>query len=277
MPPRTNLHLAAAIALGLAAPAAAAELPESIRKAGVLHLSVNAIYPPMEYKDPATGALVGLDIDLGEAIAQKLGLKIEWQESAFEQLIPSLQTGRTDFILSGLSDLPARRETMDFVDYMRSGAQFYTLAASPAKLPADLCGKRVGTSRSTSFPAQIKAWSDANCEGAGKPAVEVVPAESTADARGQLKQGRIDAAVQGAETIPYIMSLEPNAYRAIGTPISTLYQGMAFRKADTALRDTVSGVLSGLIADGTYGRIMAKWNLPGNAIEGPMLNGERRQ
>lgn len=271
------LILAASFTIGLiGAKAQAAEVPETIRKAGVLHLSINAIYPPMEYKDTTTDKLVGLDIDIGEAIAAKLGLKVVWQESAFEQLIPSLQTGRTDFILSGLSDLPARRETMDFVDYMRSGAQFYTLSANAAKAPADLCGKRVGTSRSTSFPAQITAWSASNCEAAGKPAIEVVPAESTADARGQLKQGRIDAAVQGAETIPYAISLEPGAYRMLGTPFTTLYQGMAFRKADTAFRDAILDTFAGLIADGTYGRIMAKWNLPGNAIEGVMLNGEKR-
>lgn len=268
----------AAVCAVAIAPAAsgAAELPDAIRKAGALHLSINAIYPPMEYKDPATDKLIGVDIDLGDAIAQKLGLKIVWQESAFEQLIPSLQTGRTDFIRSGLSDLPARRETMDFVDYMRSGAQFYTLAASPVHAQLDLCGKRVGTSRSTSFPAQIKAWSDANCDKAGKPAIEVIPAESTADARGQLKQGRTDAAVQGAETIPYLMSLEPDAYRRIGATISVAFQGIAFRKADTALRDIVSETLAGLIADGTYGKIMAKWGLSDTAVEGLTLNGEKK-
>jgi polar amino acid transport system substrate-binding protein len=266
--------LAACLAGALAAGEAAAQIPENIRASGTLHLSVNAIYPPMEYKEPGTDKLVGLDIDLGEAIAQRLGLKIVWQESAFEQLIPSLQTSRTDFILSGLSDLPARRETMDFIDYMRSGGQFYTLTASPAQVPTDLCGKRVGTSRSTSFPAQIAAWSAANCEAAGKPAIEMVPAESTADARGQLKQGRIDAAVQGSETIPYAMALEPNAYRIVGAKFTTLYQGMAFRKSDVALRTAVTGAFAAMIADGSYGKIMAKWNLPANAVAAPLLNGE---
>lgn len=273
-------HVAALLTLGLfaAGAAQAGEVPEAIRKAGVLKLSINAIYPPMEYKEPGTDKLIGVDIDLGDAIAAKLGLKIEWQESAFEQLIPSLQTGRTDFILSGLSDLPARRETMDFVNYMRSGAQFYTLAATTTiQAPLDLCGKKVGTSRTTSFPAQIAKWSAENCEAAGKPAIQVTPAESTADARGQLKQGRIDAAVQGAETVPYAMSLEPNLYRMVGTPFTTLYQGIAFKKTDTAFRDAVADVLAGLIADGTYGKIMAKWSLPGNAVPAVLINSEPRK
>ncbi|QCI68449.1 ABC transporter substrate-binding protein [Phreatobacter stygius] len=254
----------------------AGELPAQVKQSGVIRISVNAIYPPMEYRDPATNRLVGLDIDLGEALAAKLGVRIEWSESAFEQLIPGLQTGRADLILSGLSDLPARRETMDFIDYLKSGAQFYTLAASPLATPEDVCGKRVGTSRSTSFPDQIRRWSAENCEAKGRPAITVVPAESTADARAQLKQGRIDAAVQGSETVPYAMSLDPGVFKPIGTSFTVNYQGIAFRKADTAFRDAIAEALVALIKDGTYQQILAKWNLPGNAVAGLIMNGEAR-
>lgn len=254
----------------------AGELPAQVRQSGIIRISVNAIYPPMEYRDPATNKLVGLDIDLGEALAAKLGVRIEWSESAFEQLIPGLQTGRADLILSGLSDLPARRETMDFIDYLKSGAQFYTLAAAPFATPEDLCGKRVGTSRSTSFPDQIRRWSAENCEARGKPAIVVVPAESTADARAQLKQSRIDAAVQGSETVPYTMSLDPGAFKTVGGSFTVNYQGIAFKKADTAFRDAVAEALVALIRDGTYQQILAKWNLPGNAVPGLIINGEAR-
>jgi polar amino acid transport system substrate-binding protein len=260
----------------IAISANAADLPANIRQAGVIRIAVNAIYPPMEYKDPQTNKLIGLDIDLGDALAQRLGVKFVWQESAFEQLIPSLETGRADMILSGLSDLPARRASLDFIDYLKSGAQFYVLASSKVTQEADLCGKRVGTSRSTSFPAEIRKWSAAHCEGAGKPAIQEVDAESTADARAQLRQGRIDAAVQGSETIPYVMSLEPGTYRVLGTPFTTVLQGIAFRKSDTALRDAVADALQAVIADGTYGKILAKWHLSGNAVDAPMLDGAPR-
>lgn len=266
--------LLGACLLGTTSIAHAAGLPDAVRQSGTIRVSVNAIYPPMEYKDPATNTLTGLDIDLGTALAQRLGVRIEWSESAFEQLIPSLQTGRADMILSGLSDLPARRETMDFVDYLKSGAQFYTVSASPLTNQASLCGKRVGTSRSTSFPAEIRRWSAANCEGAGKPAIEVVNAESTVDARAQLRQGRIDAAVQGSETVPYFMQQTPGAFRVLGAPFTTVYQGIAFKKADTEFRDAVAGALQALIQDGSYGRILAKWELPGNAVDTPLINGE---
>ena len=260
--------------LGLAS-AQAAELPASIRQSGQLHASVNAIYPPMEYKDPATGQLKGLDIDLGEALARQMGVTVAWSESAFAQLLPSLDTGRADLVISGLTDRVSRHEAADFIDYLKTGAQFYVPIASPAKQPTDLCGKAVGTSRSTSFPAEIKAWSAVHCEGAGLPAIKIVPAESTADARSQLKQQRIDAAVQGSETIPYAMANEPGTFRPLGAPFTTGYQGIAIKKGNAELRDAVMAALGALMQDGAYKAILAKYGLSGNAVDKPMLNDAR--
>ena len=226
----------------------------------------------MEYRDPSTNALNGLDVDLAAAIAKRLGIGIEWTDVPFDQLIPSLQTGRTDFVISGFSDRASRRETMDFVDYLGTGPQFLALADSPAQTPADLCGKRVGTVRSTSFPAEIEKWSKANCEAAGKAAIDYMPGENSIDVRNQLKQGRVDAAVQGSETLPYAQSNEPGRYRLLGTPFAVGYQGIAFRKDAGPLRDVVTGALEALIADGTYTAILTKWGLSANALAKPLLN-----
>src|SRR5712691_10170606 len=91
------------------ASAQAAELPEAIKQAGALRLTVNSTYAPMEYRDPATNELVGLDIDLAGEIAKRLGVKIIWSETPFAELIPSLQTKRADFIISGISDRRDRK------------------------------------------------------------------------------------------------------------------------------------------------------------------------
>ena len=135
--------------------AGAAELPEAIKQAGTLRLTVNSTYAPMEYRDPATNQLVGLDIDLANELAKRLGVKIIWSETPFAELIPALQTKRADFIISGISDRASRRETADFIDYLATGPQFFVLTDSAAKLPIDLCGRKVGTTRSTSFPVEI--------------------------------------------------------------------------------------------------------------------------
>ena len=114
--------------------AAAADVPDRIKKAGKLVAATQPNYPPIAYKDPASNTLTGFDIDLGEAIAKELGLKIEWQETAFAQMISSLQTQRVDIALAGMSDLPARREVVDFIDYMKTGPQFFTTANRAGEL-----------------------------------------------------------------------------------------------------------------------------------------------
>ncbi len=274
-----SLGLAALVAI---ASARAAELPPEIKQAGSLRLTVNATYAPMEYRDPATSELVGLDIDLANELAKRLGgLKIVWSETPFAELIPSLQTKRADFIISGISDRASRRETADFVDYLTTGPQFFVMAESEAKAATDLCGKKVGTTRSTSFPVEIEKWSKQNCEAAGKPAIQYVPGENSIDVRNQLKQGRIDAAVQGSETLPYAQTQEPGKYaqsqeagkyRVIGEQLSTGYQGIMFRKDDTALREVVTEKLTAMIADGSYKAVLDKWGLSANAVAQPMLN-----
>src|SRR6478752_8904353 len=169
-----RLSLAAALVAGTALAAQAQALPDRIKTAGKIIIATQPNYAPIVYKDPATNTMTGFDYELGEAIAKTLGVKAEWQEIAFAQMLPSLQTGRVDMVMAGMSDLPARRETADFIDYMVSGAQFYTVTAlaGSIKTPEDLCGKSVGASRSTNWPRQIGEWSEANCVGKGKPAIK---------------------------------------------------------------------------------------------------------
>ncbi|NPU67116.1 ABC transporter substrate-binding protein [Bradyrhizobium sp. 83012] len=260
------------VTFALLGAAGAAELPADIKQAGALKLTVNSTYAPMEYHDPATNELKGLDIDLANELAKRLGVKIVWSETPFAELIPSLQTKRADFIISGISDRASRREAADFVDYLVTGPQFFVLAESDAKSAIDLCGRKIGTTRSTSFPQEIEKWSKANCEAAGKPAAQYVPGENSIDVRNQLKQGRIDAAVQGSETLPYAQSQEAGKYRIVGEPIAFGYQGIMFRKDDAVLREAVTDQLKAMIADGSYKAILDKWGLGANAVREPMLN-----
>ncbi len=218
---------AALLVAAVAAAAAAQDVPDRIKKAGKIVAATQPNYAPISYKDPATNQLMGFDIELGEAIAKELGVKIEWQETAFAQMISSLVTGRVDIVMAGMSDLPGRREQVDFVDYLKTGAQFYTSQANAAtiKTPADLCGKKVGASRSTNWPGQIEEWSKQNCVAKGKPAITVVGTEGSIDARTQLKSGRLDGGVQGSETLSYFQKLEPNTYVVLGTRVHRIADG----------------------------------------------------
>ena len=257
--------------IGLLGQAAATALPDRIVARGRLILAIVPNYPPMELRDPVSNALIGFDVDLGEALGSKLGVKIEWQETAFEQMLPALGTGRVDAILSGMSDLASRHDAASFVDYLRSGPQFFSLAARAGEFTdmRALCGKAVGASRRTSFPKEIEAWSAAHC--ADKP-ITFVGTEGSADARTQLRQGRIDAAVQGNETLAYVMAQEPNAYALIGAPIGAQLTGIAVAKDDAALQNAIAGALNALIADGEYKALLDKWRLSSNGIEKASIN-----
>lgn len=267
------LALAATMLMPLAVQAA--ELPARIKSRGTLIAAIVPNYPPLDLRDPRTNELTGFDVELGNALAQKLGVKMQWQETSFDQMLASVRTGRVDIILSGMSDLKSRQETATFVDYLRSGSQFFTQASRAAEFrtPDALCGKRVGASRRTALPNDIKAFSDAECVAKGKPAIEYVPTEGSADARTQLRQGRIDAAMQGGETLPYIMGLEPNTYALVGEPVRYTLMGIATGKEETGLQQALAEALKGLMADGTYARLLEKWQLTPSAIPEVKING----
>lgn len=256
--------------------AGAQELPQRIRDAGTIVAATNPNYAPIVYKDPATNTLQGLDIALGEAIAEELGVKVEWQETEFVQMLPSLQTGRVDMAMAGMSDLPSRRETVDFVDYMVSGAQFYTLKALSENITdtADLCGKRVGASRNTNWPKDIAEWSEENCEAKGLTPIEVIGTEGSVDARTQLKSQRLDAAVQGNETLPYFQNLEPDTYVLLGEPFTRSLAGIPFLKTEEGvqIREAVQGALERLKESGRYAEIFAEHGLAANEIDAIALN-----
>ncbi|ADU68544.1 ABC transporter substrate-binding protein [Pantoea sp. At-9b] len=247
-------------------------VPASIKEKG-LTVAIMPNYPPMDFKDPASNQLTGVDYDLGMAIGQKLGVKINWQEIAFEQMVNAVVTKRVDMVMSGMTDTKERQKVVNFIDYFKTGPQFYTLSArSDINSAMDLCGKRVGTSRRTTFPQEIANWSKEHCESAGKPAIVVVGAEGTADARTQLRQRRLDAAVQGSETLPYIMDLEKGTFKPLDKAFSFQYTGMAIGKDASDLTTAVQGALDAMIADGTYQKILSKWGLSDNGVAKATVN-----
>jgi polar amino acid transport system substrate-binding protein len=253
--------------------AAAQSLPPEIAQSKKIRIATSATYPPMEFRDLATDKFVGFDVDLADAITKQLGVTVEWQDSAFGQLTPSVVSGRADMMISAISDLPVRWEQLDLIDYITSGSQFYTLAKNTEiKGLDDLCGKKVGTARSTSFPADIARWSAENCGKNGKPAIVFVGVDRMPLLVTEFQQGRIDAAVRSANTMPQMMQEEPGVYRVIAPPITHVLQGIGFAKTSSALREAVLTALHKLFADGTYRALLKKWNIESAAIDAPRMN-----
>ncbi|MCB2130554.1 MAG: ABC transporter substrate-binding protein [Rhodobacteraceae bacterium] len=268
-----NLLASAAV---LAALVTGASAEPTLLTEGELRILTNPIYPPIEYVNPDSGTLDGLDIDLANAIAGKLGLQTVFVASSFESLLSGLETGRGDMIMSGMSDNVKRQESVDFVDYLTSGPILFTTTANGASYHAtkDFCGKIIAGSRSTSFGDNVNAWSDANCVANGLPAITFEGTEDSNAARLGLRQGRYDGVVQGIETIAWQMRVEPDTYVMVGEPLlSNDVFGMAFSKANPDLRDGVAKALDELIASGEYAEILAKWGLDHNAVEKAVVNG----
>jgi polar amino acid transport system substrate-binding protein len=260
----------------------AARLPAELRAAGKLLIGTSPTYPPLEYKDPATNTLLGLDVDLGNEIARRLGLQPAWVEQGFEQLITSLDTGRIDMGASGMTDIPTRREKTDFVDYFATGVQLFSMPQAAAGLnkPEDVCGKPVAVNRNGIFYIRMREFSEQRCVAKGLPAVNFSLTDRTADARLQILQGRVVAAAQGVDAIRYLNESASSADRGkfvlIGGPISTDLAGFGIAKSRPALRDVVADVVTAMIADGTYARIFQKWELPYTMVREVTINGAPR-
>lgn len=265
---RNTVVAAAIAAMSIMLPASAQELPAEIRQRGHINVGMEATYPPMAYKDPATNERRGVNVDLVDAIGRELGIPLRLEEMAFAQIIPALTTVRIDFNGSSMTDLPSRREKLSFVDYISTGAQLFTTTAqlNGATQPTDFCGRSVSTPRTTNYFPQAQAWSEANCVARGRPPMRVIGSEGAAATRTDLQQGRAEGAILGAEYVVYLSQQNPGTFVAVGAPISRNLSGLAFTREQAPLRDAVAGALSRLMANGTYLAILSKHGLERQAL-----------
>lgn len=177
-------------------------------------------YPPLEFKDPKSGELTGFDHDLFEAMAKKVGATVNWSEFTFTELLTfaPLKTGRVDIYASGpMTDTPERRQdnSVSFLDFVYEPYFFITLGTKAAHFKSmdALCGKKVAATRaSTMTVALVNKWSEENCTKSGKPAVVLVGTAGTPESSLSLKQGRVDAFVNGAGSTGILNKGEGNIY-----------------------------------------------------------------
>ena len=247
-------------------------LPERIVSTGTVRVAVNAAYPPMESRDPTTNEFVGFDIDLGNALAAELGLKAEWIDGQFSQTLPSLVSKRVDLIQSSMTDTWERQKTVDFVDYMVSGDQVYAMVDGPIITVEDICGQKVTVSQATTTEKTLRKWNEDKCIGKGKPSVDIVIDSSFGQQIANMKQKRTVAGVQGLEGIGVIIEDSKGTMALVGKPITASNAGLAFLKEDTQLRDAYMWAMKRKFADGTYHKLLEKWNLKASAYPEPTFN-----
>jgi polar amino acid transport system substrate-binding protein len=245
-------------------------VPSDVAKAGVIRVGVDPTYAPNEYKD-SSGKIVGFDIDLMDAIASKLGLKTEYTESTFDNIIPGITGGKYDIGVSSFTDNKKREETVDFVTYFNAGSQWASLATKAVD-PDNACGLKVavqtGTVQDTDdTPARSKA-----CTDAGKPALDVQKYDKQDDATTAVILGKADALIADSPVTAYGVKQSNGKLKLAGSIYDAAPYGYPLKKGSPLVK-AIQAAVQSLIDDGTYKSITGKWGSDAGAITSSKING----
>lgn len=260
---------------------AAALLPENYKKAG-LTAGSEIPYPPMEFFDE-NNKPIGFEVDLIAAISERLGVPIAFQEQSFDALIPALQSGKHDLAVSSMSDTLDRQKVLDFVDYFQGGASLIVNKGNAGGVTGltSLCGKPVAA-EAASWEVDVLASAAKDCVAAGKPAIVTKVFPSNVAAQSALRAGNVAAYLSDSQAAAYTAKVAGNGkyFDLVVDPENPNgYEsgliGVGILKANTGLRDAVAAALQSIFDDGTYQRLLTKWNLNSFAVAAPTINGTK--
>ncbi|RJQ23233.1 MAG: amino acid ABC transporter substrate-binding protein [Nitrospiraceae bacterium] len=241
--------------LSLVSYASAESILDNVKKEGIVRIGTANTNPPLNYLDEQ-GNWVGFDVEIGDAIAQKLGVKVERILVNDKTRIAFLANGRVDLSISNISHTRSREEQIDYAEppYLWSGKIFYARKGK-FKSFKDLGGKRIavtqGSNAYTAAPLEIKKHT------AKEPVM--VAYQSNAECFLALKQNKVDAYSQDTPIIAGVAGKEGVEYEAVGPIYSAGLYGIAVPPNDSKWRDAVSFILQDLIKNGTYENIYQKW------------------
>jgi polar amino acid transport system substrate-binding protein len=246
--------------------ALAAMVPQSVAADGKIVFGTDASYPPNEFVDADGTTIIGLDVDLGTAIAQKLGLDAEFQNSAFPGIIPGIAGARYELGMSSFTINDERVATVDMVSYFSAGTSLAVAAGNPEGItPDNLCGRAVGVQAGTVQVEDIAARSAA-CTAAGQPPIAVTELQQQTDVTLALTANRIVAMLADSPVVAYAVTTTDGALEVVGEPYDTAPYGIVLAKNQGEFAEAVRGAVQSLIDDGTYATILEKWNVSNGAI-----------
>jgi polar amino acid transport system substrate-binding protein len=246
--------------------ASAIQAPASIKSAGKIVYCSDITYPPEESYKPGTNTPEGSDIDIGDYIAKKMGVKSEWDNTGFDGIIAALLAKKCDAIISGMNDTPERKKQVDFVDYLKVGQSFMVKAGNPDNITGvpSLSGKSASVETGTTNKDYLDEQSKM-LKSQGKKGIKVVTFPKDTDAANALKTGKVDAYFGDAPVVAYYIEKDPKSFEIGGTPVNPISIGIAIRKGDTELQAAVKQAIKDIYADGTMDKILVRWKL-GKAV-----------
>ncbi|MFE0516258.1 ABC transporter substrate-binding protein [Streptomyces sp. NPDC058964] len=262
------------------------KLPADIKKAGVIKVGSDIAYPPVEFMQG--GKAVGIDPDVADALGKQLGVKFEFQNGKFDNLIVGLQAKRFQVLMSAMNDTKDRQNGVDsdtgkkvgngvdFVDYFTAGTSILVQKGNPKGIKSldDLCGKVVALQKGTTSEGIAKAQSK-KCTKDGKKAIDLQTFDTDPEALLRLKQGASVADLNDFPVAAYNAKTSGGGkdFEVVGDQIEAGPYGIAVGKENTQLRDALQAAMAAIIKNGDYQKILEKWNVTQGAVTEAKTNG----
>ena len=223
---------------------------DQIKKSGEIRIGTEGAFPPFNYFDERN-QLTGFEVDLGNALAQRLGLKPQWIPQSFDSLLIQLNQGRFDFVIASHGVTPERAKAVDFTNpHYCTGGILVSRKGGP-KAVRDLAGKVVGVQIGTTY-----------MEAAQKiPGVKQVRTyQKDPEALQDLLAGRLDAWITDRFVAKQaIKERKLENTLQLGELVFQERVAMAVAKGNKTVLEALNKALADLMRNGTYTRISQKW------------------
>jgi len=251
-------------------------------KGGEVKVATDVPYAPFElFASPGSDQITGIDYDLGQAIAGKLGVKFTFSEQKFDGIIPAIKAGRYDVVMSSMTDNKEREKVLTFVDYSVSGTGVLVKKGNPDHITtiADLCGKTVGIESGTIQVDFIKNRQSV-CQQAGKPPIEVKTYPKNSDAQLAVKAGNAEAVIADKPVSAYEAKTigGGNVFEVVDDPkalggYEASPNGIGMARSNAQLAKAIQKALQSLMDDGTYDKILAKYGAQSIKVDKATIDG----
>jgi polar amino acid transport system substrate-binding protein len=241
---------------------AAKLLPASIRSSGTLRIATEVGYAPFEVYEANGTSIEGLDVDLWNALAQRLGVKLKINDGTYADIIPALQAKRDDVGWSAMALVSFEGlKAAKFLVYANRSFNDLVVSSSDSSIKTgiDLCGKTLGyTNGESANTAPI----DAQCKAAGKAPVQVKRFSKVPDIIVGIESGQVTGRIADAVNGHYFVTTSGGKLRYVENifPTKVVPTGIAVPVDQPQLLQALQTGLQELIDDGTYQKILAKWN-----------------
>jgi polar amino acid transport system substrate-binding protein len=227
-------------------------------QAGVLTAAINPTVAPIQYIDES-GKLVGLDVDLGDMIAARLCLKMNFVSTQFATMIPGLKEGRFDMIDTFMYYTPERAAQVLMIPYGAATLAIVVPSANKDTISdlAYFSGKRFAVQLGSIDEKTTREFSDSLVK-SGKPPIDVRSFPNYSDVLQTLSAGQVDGGFVGTEQAYYYRKKNIGFFRVAVAGLYPHTEALAFKDRDVA--DRVAAVLNAMRADGSFDKLFGSYH-----------------